>query len=1368
MATKKWFNVMRKSSVNDTDIILVYDGEKSRTVEVSVVRDSANATDNINTQLEDIRSNVSTIDNKVSTNTSNITTNTSNIDELRTQLGTRATTAYVNNKYDELFQFVSNGKTLIASAITDMGVSTSNTDSFQVMADNIRRITSGGSSGGGGGETTTPITISNIDDITVTSGNTFNITYTTNVEATKHEISLDGGSSYSIIYPIGDKNGYTYLHEALTDTSSPHRRVIRVTDANNNTAISNIFNITVNSSGGSGGTQPSPSGGITIAQSSYTIQAGVDIKVNYTSSVALSTCMLLFAPDYSESEGYLGGYISNTNEFTFYTSNKSAGTYTVKVKGRKFNDSTQTYEDYYSNEFTIVIEDNSSGGGSGETATPITISNIDDITVTSGNIFNITYTTNVEATKHEISLDGGSSFNVIHPTGDKNGYTYQHEALTDTSSPHRRVIRVTDANNNTAISNIFNITVNSSGGSGGTQPSPSGGITIAQSSYTIQAGVDIKVNYTSSVALSTCMLLFAPDYSESEGYLGGYISNTNEFTFYTSNKSAGTYTVKVKGRKMNDSTQTYDDYYSDEFTIVIEDGSSGGGETPTPITISNINDMTVTSGSVFNITYITNVDAVKHEMSFDGGNTFNVIYPSGDKNGYVYQHEGITETAYSHQRVIRVTDANNNTATSNTFSITVNSSSSGGGGSTMSPFLASMYGNPRVVPNYPSGIQFPPINAHEDGIQPNGVNTSDSWKYGTRINYSPREDWTRVGFWGQVYRQEGYGSDPDNVAVEIKDAKLWGWNGSSWVLIHDVSFTASNTIFYVENFSGDNNNAFASNKKLNGGKNATAKFDSVNSGYMWHPYSGKARADDYGLPKPYYYCSAMSARLVKWNESGADNLDSAKLCFNVGGDFWHTTHETWQPDWSANGEYAQGQFIKCTREWRTAYATNVPEGWTNGFPIVIEDNSGSGGSGGTTTPITISNIDDMTVTSGSTFNITYTTNINATKHEMSFDGGSTFNVIYPSGDMYGYVYQHEALTETSYPHQRIIRVTDANNNVATSNTFSITVSTSGGSGGSSGGGSTDIIISQESYGVQVGQEAQINYTSSVELSACMLLFAPDYNSDYVGGYIQSAGVFRFYTSNKSAGTYTVKVKGRKFNDSTQTYDDYYSNTFTLIIAGNSSSGGDSGGSGGTTTPITISNINNMTVASGSTFNIVYTTNVNAVRHEMSFDGGSTFNVIYPSGDMYGYVYQHEGITETAYSHQRVVRVTDANGNIATSNTFSITVSTSGGSGGSSGTTTPITISNINNMTVSSGSVFNITYTTNVDATTHEMSFDGGSTFHVIHPTGNKNGYIYQHEALTETSYSHQRVVRVTDSNGNTATSNTFSITVSTSGGSGGS
>lgn len=52
----------------------------------------------------------------------------------------RAITARLN----EVFQSVSNGKTLIAAAITDKGVDTAATDTFQTMATNIESIQSGG------------------------------------------------------------------------------------------------------------------------------------------------------------------------------------------------------------------------------------------------------------------------------------------------------------------------------------------------------------------------------------------------------------------------------------------------------------------------------------------------------------------------------------------------------------------------------------------------------------------------------------------------------------------------------------------------------------------------------------------------------------------------------------------------------------------------------------------------------------------------------------------------------------------------------------------------------------------------------------------------------------------------------------------------------------------------------------------------------------------------------------------------------------------------------------------------------------------------------------------------------------------------
>ena len=92
----------------------------------------------------------------------------------------------------ELFQFVSNGKTLIASAITDMGIATSNTDSFEVMANNIRMIS------GGSGEITTHTITNNLTNCTTNNNNE----------------SVLSNSSYSAI--ITANNGYTNLSITVT------------------------------------------------------------------------------------------------------------------------------------------------------------------------------------------------------------------------------------------------------------------------------------------------------------------------------------------------------------------------------------------------------------------------------------------------------------------------------------------------------------------------------------------------------------------------------------------------------------------------------------------------------------------------------------------------------------------------------------------------------------------------------------------------------------------------------------------------------------------------------------------------------------------------------------------------------------------------------------------------------------------------------------------------------------------------------------------------------------------------------------------------------------------------------------------------
>lgn len=83
------------------------------------------------------------------------------------------------------------------------------------------------------------------------------------------------------------------------------------------------------------------------------------------------------------------------------------------------------------------------------------------------------------------------------------------------------------------------------------------------------------------------------------------------------------------------------------------------------IALYRISNMTVNKGKTFNILYSSNISAVKHEISWDGGNTFwdktSEILVENTVN-YKYRHNA--ETAYdSFNMAIRVTDRNGNTDT---------------------------------------------------------------------------------------------------------------------------------------------------------------------------------------------------------------------------------------------------------------------------------------------------------------------------------------------------------------------------------------------------------------------------------------------------------------------------------------------------------------------------------------------------------------------------------------------------------------------------------------------------------------------------------------------------------------------------------
>jgi len=95
-----------------------------------------------------LRQNVEEVAGEVATVQGDVSAIQSDISDIRTDIGDMSTvpttSKVVAGAISELFQFVSDGKSAIAAAITDKGVPTSPTDTFATMAANIGAIETGG------------------------------------------------------------------------------------------------------------------------------------------------------------------------------------------------------------------------------------------------------------------------------------------------------------------------------------------------------------------------------------------------------------------------------------------------------------------------------------------------------------------------------------------------------------------------------------------------------------------------------------------------------------------------------------------------------------------------------------------------------------------------------------------------------------------------------------------------------------------------------------------------------------------------------------------------------------------------------------------------------------------------------------------------------------------------------------------------------------------------------------------------------------------------------------------------------------------------------------------------------------------------
>ena len=257
--------------------------------------------------------------------------------------GTLSTTAQdLKGAINEVFQYASNGKTLIAQAITGKGVATSNTDTFQTMATNIGLIS---------GKVTGKILTLDNKKYTLSEDDNGNITATiikfsitnklTNVSNSNSAIQIDYGNSYSAT--ITANSGY-----GITSISITMGGVDITSTAFNNNEI-NISKVTGDLIISISATET-----LTISNiANITQTPNTEFYIEYTTNIAVA----------KHEVSWDGGnvfydkttdVVANGASYKFKHDNKgSAGTYKMAIRV-----TTSSGETVTSNVFTVTLIDN--------------------------------------------------------------------------------------------------------------------------------------------------------------------------------------------------------------------------------------------------------------------------------------------------------------------------------------------------------------------------------------------------------------------------------------------------------------------------------------------------------------------------------------------------------------------------------------------------------------------------------------------------------------------------------------------------------------------------------------------------------------------------------------------------------------------------------------------------------------------------------------------------------------------------------------------------------------------------------------------------------------------------------------------------
>lgn len=357
-------------------------------------------------------------------------------------------------------------------------------------------------------------------------------------------------------------------------------------------------------------------------------------------------------------------------------------------------------------------------------------------------------------------------------------------------------------------------------------------------------------------------------------------------------------------------------------------GSDSGETTTETLTISNIANITQNIKTSFYIEYSTNIAVTKHEVSWDGGDTF--YDKTGDVTSIGNNHKFLHDdkaNAGTYNMAIRVTTAKGTTKTSNIFTVILidNTEDEYAMSCTSDYILDKMYPMPQNHEAVPSGVtdtwatqsrwenqQRPTAAAHNCG----------------QANCPGAVQFKALGAWANVYRVKDSGFS-SNTGVEMRNIKVYGWYNGQWEKVQDLPVPNGN--FYAESFSGDSNQYFSDSIKTTSTSKTIIlrEANKVNGeNCMYHPFSNIKNFD----VKYEYVYTCIDLRKVKWDESGTDDRDSSHYCASCGGDWWLAEGLTFDSSWQHNKGVAQPKIIEITNKWRRFSMTTVPQDWTSGFP----------------------------------------------------------------------------------------------------------------------------------------------------------------------------------------------------------------------------------------------------------------------------------------------------------------------------------------------------------------------------------------------------------------------------------------------------